>query len=106
VFTHLVPGPEDLGPPDEPVAHHIIPPLEIDSAELERAQAHAQALGIDPAEAANGVFLPRAQHLSAYTDGYFAQLWERFGAAGDRDEGVAVLATIAGELQAGWFPRR
>jgi A nuclease family of the HNH/ENDO VII superfamily with conserved AHH len=106
VYTRIVPGEEDLGPPDEPVAHHIIPPLDIDSPDLERSQAHAQALGIDPDEAANGVFLPRLQHQSAYTDGYFAELWERFSRAGDRDEGVAVLASIADDLKAGRFPGR
>jgi A nuclease family of the HNH/ENDO VII superfamily with conserved AHH len=106
VYTRIVPGEEDVGPPDEPVAHHIIPPLDIDSADLERAQAHARALGIDPDEAANGVFLPRAQHQSAYTDRYFAELWERFGRARDRDQGVDVLAGIADDLQGGRFPSR
>jgi hypothetical protein len=104
VYARIVPGEEEVGPPNEPVAHHIIPPLDIDSAELERTQAHAQALGIEPDEAANGVYLPRSQHQAAYTDRYFAQLWERFSRARDRDEGVAVLAEIAGELEAGRFP--
>jgi hypothetical protein len=104
VYARLVPGPEDLGPPEEPVAHHIIPPLEIDSPELEQAQAHAQALGIDPDEAANGVWLPRERHERAYTDTYFRQLWERFKDARTREEGVDALAAIAADLEAGRFP--
>jgi hypothetical protein len=104
VYGRLVPGPEDIGPPQEPVAHHIIPPLEIHSPELERAQAHAQALGIDPDEAANGVWLSRERHERAYTDTYFKQLWERFRHARTREEGVNALAGIAQDLEAGRFP--
>jgi hypothetical protein len=105
MYGRLVPGPEDIGPPQELVAHHIIPPLEIDSPELERTQAHAQALGIDPDEAANGVWLSRERHERAYTDTYFKQLWERFKDARTREEGVEVLAGIAQDLEAGRFPR-
>jgi hypothetical protein len=101
VFTPLVP---DTGPADELVAHHIIPPLDVPSDSLQRAQAHAQALGIDPDEAANGVALPRARHQGAYTDSYFDALWERFRDADDRDSGVAVLERIGAELAEGRFP--
>jgi A nuclease family of the HNH/ENDO VII superfamily with conserved AHH len=101
VYTQLVP---DDGPPDELVAHHIIPPLDVPSDSLQRAQAHAQALGIDPDEAANGVALPRARHQGAYTDSYFDALWERFRDADDRDTGVAVLERIGAELAEGRFP--
>lgn len=104
-YARLVPGPEDVGPPEEPVAHHVIPPLEIDSPELQHAQAHAQALGIDPDEAANGVWLSRERHERAYTDTYFGQLWERFKDARTRQEGVDALAGIAADLEAGRFPR-
>jgi hypothetical protein len=103
VYTQLVP---DSGPPDELVAHHIIPPLDVPSDSLQRAQAHAQRLGIDPDEAANGVALPRARHQQAYTDSYFDAVWERFRGAHDRDSGVAVLQGIATELAAGEFPPR
>ena len=101
VYTELVP---DGGPPDEVVAHHIIPPLDLPSESLQRAQAHAQALGIDPDEAGNGVALPRALHEGSYSDSYFDALWERFREAGDRDEGVAILQRIGSELAAGAFP--
>jgi hypothetical protein len=101
VYTKIVP---DGGPPDELVAHHIIPPLELPSESLQRAQAHAQALGIDPDEAGNGVALPRALHEGSYSDSYFDALWERFREAGDRDEGVAILQRIGSELAAGVFP--
>jgi hypothetical protein len=101
VYTQIVP---DGGPPDELVAHHIIPPLDLPSDSLQRAQAHAQKLGIDPDEAANGVALTRARHQQAYTDRYFDALWERFRTAEDRDSGVAVLQGIGQELVAGEFP--
>jgi hypothetical protein len=101
VWTPLVP---DAGPPDELVAHHLIPPLDIPSETLQQAQAHAQKLGIDPDEAANGVALPRARHETAYTDTYFDTLWQRFRQADDRDSGVAVLQRIGEELAAGDFP--
>jgi hypothetical protein len=105
LYARLVPGPEDVGAPEDLVAHHIIPPLEIDSPELQRAQAHAQALGIDPDEAANGAWLPRERHERAYTDTYFRQLWERFKDARTRDEGIDALAAIAADLEAGRFPQ-
>jgi hypothetical protein len=101
VYTQIVP--EDASP-DELVAHHIIPPLELPSESLQRAQAHAQALGIDPDEAGNGVALPRALHEGSYSDSYFDALWERFRGASDRDEGVAILQEIGSELAAGAFP--
>ena len=101
VYTPLVP---DTGPPDELVAHHIIPPLDLPSESLQRAQAHAQALGIDPDERANGVALPRARHQGAYTDSYFDALWERLRGADDRDSGVAVLTRIGEEIAEGRFP--
>jgi hypothetical protein len=101
VYTQLVP---DGGPPDEVVAHHIIPPLDVPNESLQQAQARAQELGIDPDEAANGVPLPRAQHEGAYRDSYFDALWERFQDARDRDSGVAILQEIGRELAAGEFP--
>jgi hypothetical protein len=101
VYTQVVP---ETGPPDEPVAHHIIPPLDLPSDSLQAAQAHAQKLGIEPDEAANGVALARARHQQAYTDRYFDALWERFRTAEDRDSGVAVLQGIGQELVAGEFP--
>ena len=104
IYTRLVPSEEDVGDSDEPIAHRIIPTFVAANKDLERTQARALDLGINPDEPVNAVWLPRGAHHETYSERYFAELWNRLSQATSYDEAVAILSTVASELESGRFP--
>lgn len=72
--------------------HHIVPKGEyVNRSEkardaLHHAQGKLDDLGIDPDNAANGVFLDRDLHRGIHTNSYFQELNKRLGKATSRTE--------------------
>jgi hypothetical protein len=103
--------PDDHGLTKPPGAdtHHIVPKGEYvrRSEDARDALHHAQGklddLGIDPDDAANGVFLDPKLHRGIHTNEYFETLNERLGQVTSRGQAEDVLRQIAEEAKHGGF---
>jgi hypothetical protein len=87
--------------PDGTAAHHIVAGTRLLAAP---ARAVLQRFGIGIDEAANGVFLPKAQHDVLHTNGYYAAVNSALANAKTRSEVEQILQSIARGLRGGTVP--
>jgi hypothetical protein len=83
--------------------HHIVPRGTYGNrsparANLDRAQAKLQQLGVKADEAANGVYLPTAFHNKVHTDDYFTRLASALRGARTRKDAERTLQDLAQSL--------
>lgn len=87
-------------------AHHIVPKGRYGGRaakeDLYEAQAALERAGIDPDDAANGMFLGKELHGPIHTNRYFEELSQRLGDARDhKGRATAILRDLAEDLEAG-----
>lgn len=84
-------------------AHHIVAARDPESR---RAQRILYRLGVNPNEAANGVYLPASMHTAIHASGrdYYTSVAHRLEEASDADEARAILAKIREDIVNGRRP--
>jgi len=87
--------------PPGSAAHHIVAHSARDAAP---ARGVLQKFGININEAANGVFLPSAQHSALHTQEYYTRVNTALTSATTREQAINALQSIGQALQSGTFP--
>jgi RHS repeat-associated protein len=87
--------------PPGSAAHHIVAGS---APGAEAARATLRKLGIDINDAANGVFLPAAQHAALHTNAYYAAVNKALEGVTTQSQALQILKTIGQTLQAGKLP--
>jgi hypothetical protein len=87
--------------PPGSAAHHIVAHSARDAAP---ARSVLQKFRININEAANGVFLPSAQHAALHTQEYYTRVNTALTSATTREQVINALQSIGQALQSGTFP--
>ncbi len=82
-------------------AHHIVAGA---APGAQAARETLARLGIGINDAANGVFLPAAQHAALHTTEYYTAVNKALAQVKTKDEAIKVLNSIAQQLRAGQSP--
>lgn len=83
------------------VAHHIVPVI---AKAADPARETLERLGIGINDAANGVFLPKAQHSTLHNLNYYTAVNEALARAKSKSKAEQILRAIADGLSVGTFP--